>query len=49
MTIKVPILPNPSDPMLTKRVTGVDQNGVLQELPVVEERTSVNPKSMNFS
>lgn len=38
MTIKVPILPNPSDPMLTKRVTGVDQNGVLQELPVVEER-----------
>ena len=38
MTIKVPILPNPSDPMLTKRVTGIDQNGVLQELPVVEER-----------
>ena len=38
MTITVPILPNPSDPMLTKRVTGVDQNGVLQELPVVEER-----------
>lgn len=38
MTIKVPILPNPCDPMLTKRVTGVDQNGVLQELPVVEER-----------
>ena len=38
MTIKVPILPNPSDPMLTKRVTGVDQNGVLKELPVVEER-----------
>lgn len=38
MTIEVPILPNPSDPMLTKRVTGVDQNGVLQELPVVEER-----------
>ena len=38
MIIKVPILPNPSDPMLTKRVTGVDQNGVLQELPVVEER-----------
>ena len=38
MTINVPILPNPSDPMLTKRVTGIDQNGVLQELPVVEER-----------
>ena len=38
MTIKVPILPNPSDPMLTKRVKGVDQNGVLQELLVVEER-----------
>ena len=38
MTIKVPILPNPSDPMLTKRVKGIDQNGVLQELPVVEER-----------
>jgi len=38
MTIKVPILPNPSDPMLTKRVTGIDQNGILQELPVVEER-----------
>ena len=38
MTIKVPILPNPSDPMLTKKVKGIDQNGVLQELPVVEER-----------
>ena len=38
MTIKVPILPNPSDPMLTKRVKGIDQNGVLQELLVVEER-----------
>lgn len=38
MTIKVPILPNPSDPMLTKRVKGIDQNGVLQELSVVEER-----------
>lgn len=38
MTIKVPILPNPTNPKLTKRVTGIDQNGVLQELPVVEER-----------
>jgi len=38
MTIKVPILPNPTDPKLTKKVTGIDQNGVVQELPVVEER-----------
>ena len=38
MTIKVPILPNPTNPKLTKRVTGIDQNGVVQELPVVEEK-----------
>ena len=38
MTIKVPILPNPTNPKLTKRVTGIDQNGVFQELPVVEEK-----------
>jgi len=38
MTIKVPILPNPTDPKLTKKVTGIDQNGIVQELPVVEER-----------
>jgi len=38
MTIKVPILPNPTNPKLTKRVTGIDQNGLVQELPVVEEK-----------
>jgi FdhD protein len=38
MTIEVPILPNPTNPKLTKRVTGIDQNGVVQELPVVEEK-----------
>ena len=38
MTIKVPILPNPTDPKLTKKVTGIDQNGIVQELPVVEEK-----------
>jgi len=38
MTIKIPILPNPTNPKLTKRVTGIDQNGVVQELPVVEEK-----------
>ena len=38
MTIKVPILPNPTNPKLTKRVTGIDQNGLVQELSVVEEK-----------
>jgi len=32
------ILPNPKDPTLTRAVQGVDQDGNLQELRVVEER-----------
>lgn len=33
-----PLLPDPSDPRLTRRVTGTDQTGAETELSVVEER-----------
>lgn len=34
----LPILPDPADPRLTRRVTGTDQTGAAAELSVVEER-----------
>ncbi len=34
----LPILPNSSDPRLTRRVTGTDQTGAVTEIAVVEER-----------
>ncbi len=33
-----PILPNPADPRLTRRITGTDQTGAATEISVVEER-----------
>ncbi|WP_417721824.1 formate dehydrogenase accessory sulfurtransferase FdhD [Salipiger sp.] len=33
-----PLLPNPADPRLTRRVTGTDQTGAEAEISVVEER-----------
>jgi FdhD protein len=38
MTQEFLIAPDPTDPRLTRAVTGVDQDGVAQELRVVEER-----------
>ena len=38
MTPPLPILPDPKDPRLTRRVTGHDQSGAEVELSVVEER-----------
>ncbi|MCV2869241.1 formate dehydrogenase accessory sulfurtransferase FdhD [Defluviimonas sp. WL0002] len=38
MTPDLPILPNLSDPRLTRRVTGTDQTGAAVEISVVEER-----------
>ena len=37
MTPPLPILPDPKDPRLTRRVTGHDQSGAEVELSVVEE------------
>ncbi|MGB3314478.1 MAG: formate dehydrogenase accessory sulfurtransferase FdhD [Albidovulum sp.] len=34
----LPILPDPADPRLTRRVTGIDQTGTATEISVVEER-----------
>ena len=34
----LPILPDPADPRLTRRVTGTDQTGAATEIAVVEER-----------
>lgn len=34
----LPILPDPDDPRLTRRVTGTDQTGAATEIAVVEER-----------
>ena len=34
----LPILPDPADPRLTRRVTGTDQTGAATEISVVEER-----------
>ena len=34
----LPIMPNPADPRLTRKVTAVDQTGVEQTIAVVEER-----------
>lgn len=34
----LPILPDPTDPRLTRRVTGTDQTGAIIDLSVVEER-----------
>ncbi|WP_232824920.1 formate dehydrogenase accessory sulfurtransferase FdhD [Primorskyibacter marinus] len=33
-----PVLPNPGDPRLTRRITGVDHTGAATEIAVVEER-----------
>ncbi|MCW3783777.1 formate dehydrogenase accessory sulfurtransferase FdhD [Defluviimonas salinarum] len=38
MTPRLPILPDPADPRLTRRVTGTDQTGAVTEIAVVEER-----------
>jgi len=38
MKRKIPILPDPSDPSLTKNLTGSDQDGITQVLSVIEER-----------
>ena len=38
MSSKPLILPDPTDPKLTRRLTGLDQNGNSQNLFVVEER-----------
>ncbi|MCU9848849.1 formate dehydrogenase accessory sulfurtransferase FdhD [Defluviimonas sp. WL0024] len=38
MTPSLPILPDPADPRLTRRVTGTDQTGAVTEIAVVEER-----------
>ncbi len=38
MTPKLPILPNPADPRLTRAVTGTDQTGAETAISVVEER-----------
>ena len=35
---KLPILPNPKDPRLTRKVTGIDHLGLPTEISVVEER-----------
>ena len=35
---KLPILPNPKDPRLTRKVTGIDHLGMPTEISVVEER-----------
>jgi len=35
---KLPILPNPKDPRLTRKVTGIDYLGLPTEISVVEER-----------
>ena len=34
----LPLLPDPSDPRLTRRITGTDQTGAAAEISVVEER-----------
>lgn len=36
--LTLPLLPNPQDPRLTRRITGTDQTGATTELSVVEER-----------
>ena len=38
MTLKLPILPRPDDPHLTRRVCGTDHTGAGTEISVVEER-----------
>jgi FdhD protein len=38
MTPEFPILPDPTDPRLTRAITGTDQTGATVTLPVVEER-----------
>lgn len=38
MASELPILPNPFDPRLTRRVAGTDQTGAPAEISVVEER-----------
>ncbi len=38
MSDALPILPDPADPRLTRRVTGTDQTGAATEITVVEER-----------
>lgn len=38
MTPEYPILPNPSDPRLTRQISGTDHNGATVTLSVVEER-----------
>ena len=38
MIPNLPILPDPADPRLTRRVTGTDQTGAATEIAVVEER-----------
>lgn len=38
LTQELPILPDPADPRLTRRVSGTDQAGAATEIAVVEER-----------
>ncbi|GAB4383951.1 formate dehydrogenase accessory sulfurtransferase FdhD [Albidovulum sp.] len=38
MTPDLPILPDPADPRLTRRIAGTDQTGAVTEIAVVEER-----------
>ncbi|MEZ5778327.1 MAG: formate dehydrogenase accessory sulfurtransferase FdhD [Paracoccaceae bacterium] len=38
MNVPLPILPDPADPRLTRRVAGTDQTGAATEISVVEER-----------
>ena len=35
---EIPLLPNPADPRLTRRISGTDQTGAETEISVVEER-----------
>ena len=38
MNSKTPILPDPTDPKLTRKLIGFDQDGITQTLSVIEER-----------
>ena len=38
MNSEIPILPDPSDSRLTRKLTGLDQDGISQTLSVIEER-----------